>query len=317
VNGSHLQDPTGKTIILRGSALIDLGSLYWYGGQSANGITTRMDKLAAAGVQGHVVRLPVYPKIDYNTGGDPACSPCPYPVGTGPTATCSSTAPLSAADYVTKVLKPAVDYAASKHLYAIIDYHQIDNVTTGTSAADAKTFWTDIAPKFADYPNVLFEPFNEPIDYSVPWSTLKPVMQQLVDTIRAGAPKNIIIVASNAWDQHPGDAASDPPTGTNLVYTAHIYASNWTSAFQSQVAMAVAKAPVFISEWGYADSDAATFGPSLQSTVDADGASWTAWVADNAWTPSIFSDSNLTSLTTFGTQVKTWLAAKANSDWVQ
>jgi len=317
VSGTRLQDPSGKTIILRGSALIDIGSLYWYGGKSASGITARMDKVAAAGVQGHVVRLPVYPKVDYNTGGSPTCSPCPYPIGTGPAASCTPSSPLSAADYVTKVLKPAVDYAASQNLYAIIDYHQIDNATTGTSAQDAQTFWTDVAPQFAGYPNVLFEPFNEPIDYSVPWSTLKPVVQQLVDTIRAGAPKNVVIVPSNTWDQHPGDAASDPPSGANLMYTAHIYASNWSSTFQSQVALAATKAPVFITEWGYVDSDSSTFGPSLQSTADGDGASWTAWVTDNAWTPNIFSDSNLMTLTNFGTLVKTWLAAKANSDWVQ
>lgn len=317
VNGNKLQDPTGKTIILRGSALIDIGSLYWYGGQSAAGITARMDKIAAAGVQGHVVRLPVYPKIDYNTGSSPACSPCPYPVGTGPTASCTPTSPLSAADYFTKVLKPAVDYATSKNLYAIVDYHQIDNATSGTSAADAKTFWTDIAPRFAGASNVLYEPFNEPIDTGVPWSTLKPVVQQLIDTIRAGAPKNIIIVPSNAWDQHPGDAASNPPTGTNLMYTAHIYGSNWNTAFQNQVATATAKAPVFISEWGYGNSDPASFGTSLQSTANSDGASWTAWVTDNAWTPSIFADANLSTLTNFGMLVKSWLAATANSDWVQ
>ena len=131
VKGNKLQDPTGKTIILRGSSLIDIGSLYWYGGQSVAGITARMDKVAAAGVQGHVIRLPVYPKVDYNTGGDATCSPCPYPVGTGPTASCTPKSPLSAADYVAKVLKPAVDYATSKNLYVIIDYHQIDNATLG------------------------------------------------------------------------------------------------------------------------------------------------------------------------------------------
>ena len=312
VNGNKLQDPTGKTIILRGSALIDIGSLYWYGSQSAAGITARMDKVAAAGVQGNVVRLPVYPKVDYNTGGDPACSPCPYPVGTGPTASCTPKAPLSAADYVSKVLKPAVDYATSKNLYVIIDYHQIDNASTGTSAADAVTFWTDIAPQFAGAANVLYEPFNEPIDANVAWSALKPAVQRLIDTIRAGAPKNIIIVPSNAWDQHPGDAVSDPPTGTNLMYTAHIYANNWNAAFQSQVAKATAKAPVFISEWGYANSDPSSFGTSLQTTVNGDGASWTAWVTDNGWTPSMFADPNLNTLTNFGTLVKNWLAATAN-----
>ena len=72
--------------------------------------------------------------------------------------------PLSASDYVTRVLRPAIDYARSKNLYAIIDYHQIDNAVTGTSAADATTFWTDVAAQFASYTNVLYEPFNEPID---------------------------------------------------------------------------------------------------------------------------------------------------------
>ena len=43
--------------------------------------------------------------------------------------------------------------------------------------------------------------------------------------------------------------------------------------------------------------------------VDGDGASWTAWVADNAWTPAMFTDAAITQLSTFGAQVKSWLAA--------
>ncbi|HMF45005.1 MAG TPA: hypothetical protein VKQ32_30250, partial [Polyangia bacterium] len=129
VAGNKLQDPTGKTIILRGTSLIDIGALYAYNGNSTTGITNRMDKVATAGVQGHAVRLPVYPKISYN-GGSPYCSPLPYPVGTGPTANCTPMTPMSAADYVAKVLKPAIDYARSKNLYVIIDWHQIDNAVT-------------------------------------------------------------------------------------------------------------------------------------------------------------------------------------------
>jgi endoglucanase len=318
VTGNKLTDPTGKTIVLRGSSLIDVGSLYAYSGQSSAGITARMDKVAAAAVQGHVVRIPVYPKITYN-GTRPTCSPVPYPVGTGPSAACTPKNPLSAADYVAQVLKPAVDYATSKSLYVIIDYHQIDDAATGASAADANTFWTDIAPKFANYNNVFYEPFNEPIDAMASWAALKPAVQGLVDTIRAAAPNNIIIVPSNSWDQRPGDAASDPPRGTNLMYTAHIYPPNWSAAFQAQVATAVAKAPVFITEWGYnpTDPNPHAWGTALQSTIDGNGASWTAWVTDNAWTPSMFSDMSLTGLTDFGTLVNAWLAGKANADWVR
>ena len=282
-----------------------------------------MDKIAAAGVQGHAVRLPVYPKISYN-GGSPYCSPAPYPVGTGP-ASCTVMTPLSAADYVAKVLKPAIDYARSKNLYAIIDYHQIDNAVTGTSAADATTFRTDVAAQFASYTNVLYEPFNEPIDTSASWATFKPIVQGWIDTIRAKAPSNIIIVPSMSWCQRPGDATASPPKGTNLMYTAHIYPGNWNTAFQNQVAAAVARAPIFVTEWGYIISNqtgvpytpSATWGTSFQTTINGDGASWIAWVTDNAWTPNMFSDSALTQLTDFGTLAKSWLASKASSDWVQ
>ena len=142
-------------------------------------------------------------------------------------------------------------------------------------------------------------------------------MQGLINTVRAAAPNNIIIVPSNSWCQHPGDAASDPPTGGNLMFTAHIYANNWNSTFQSQVATAAAKVPVFVTEWGYNSTDSTSFGPGLQTTLDGDGASWTAWVTDNSWAPAMFSDASITTLNTFGTQVKSWLSATATSDWVQ
>jgi hypothetical protein len=325
-NGPKLQDPNGKTIVLRGSSLIDIGALYVAGGNNVKGITDRMDKLAAAGVQGHVVRLPVYPKIDYN-GGYPYCSELPYPVGSGPGTSCTAKSPMTAADYVSKVLKPAIDYATSKNLYVIIDHHQIDDATKGTSAADATTFWTDIAPKFASYSNVLYEPFNEPIDSTATWATLKPVVQGWIDTIRKGAPDNVIIVPSMSYDQRPGDAASNPPSdpGANLMYTAHVYPGNWNATFKQQVTTAVGKAPVFFSEWGYIlnGSDAtlgtssSTWGSDFQTLVDGNGASWTAWVTDNSWTPNMFTDTAITKLSEFGTLAKAWLAARATSDWVQ
>ena len=242
---------------------------------------------------------------------------------------------MTSDDYISKVLKPAVDYATTKNLYVIIDYHQIDDATTGQSAADATTFWTAVAPQFASYSNVLFEAFNEPIDTTATWATLKTVEQGWVDTIRAAAPQNVIIVSSNSWSQKPGDAASSPPTGGNLMFTAHIYPGNWNTAFQTQVSTAVTKAPVFITEWGYIwqgtdsgqknlNSSDASWGASTQSQsgsfrslVDGYGASWTAWVTDNGWTPNLFSDSDFTKLTDFGTGTKTWLADKATSDWVE
>lgn len=316
VEGPLIKDPDGKTIVLRGYALIDIGALYQQTNSSA-GITERIDAVAAAGLQAHVVRMPVYPETDFN-GGDPYYSGLPYPVGT-PAPAGQKVTIMTGPDYISKVLKPAVDYATSQNLYAIIDLHQIDDTNTAHDSGDAATsFWTDIAPQFSSYTNVIYELFNEPINSGMAWATFKTQVQTWIDTVRAAAPNNLIVVPSMSWDQHPGDAASSPPTGTNLVYTAHIYPNNWGTSFQQQVATATKLAPVFITEWGYSSPDtSANWGTPFQTIVNGDGANWTAWVADNSWGPSMFSNSALTTLTDFGTFVKSWLAAEVNQDWVQ
>lgn len=320
VDGPAIKDPNGKTIVLRGFDLPDIGTLYANANSNASGITARIDTTLAAGLTAHVIRLPVYPRTVAN-GGSPSYSPAPYPLGA--TATVGMHQTLTEDDYVSKILKPAVDYTAQKGVYAIIDYHQIDDAT-GQSGMDAVTFWQKIAPIFASDNHVIFEPFNEPINTTTPWSTFKTTVQSFIDAIRAAAPNNIIIVPSMLWDQRPGDAASDPPTGSNFVYTAHVYPGNWSTSFQQQVATAAAAAPVFFSEWGYVQDGPdknlgtadANWGPNFQLIVDANGASWSAWVADGSWSPPLFGDKMLGSLSAYGMFTATWLQSKATNDWV-
>ncbi|HWP06522.1 MAG TPA: glycoside hydrolase family 5 protein [Polyangiaceae bacterium] len=308
IEGTKLLDPDGNTVVLRGIDLIDLGMVYAYGGNTISAVTQRIDKVLGAGFQARVVRIPVYPRVSHN-GMFPYASPYPFPSGAGGTENGPS-----ADDYVASMLKPAVDYLTSKGLYVILDYHQIDD-TDGASATEATEFWAYMAPKFAGYTNVLYEPFNEPMDTSTSWATFKPRAQQWADTIRAGAPDNIVIVPSMNWDQKPGDASQSPLTGTNLMYTMHIYPSNWNSATQAQLATAVANVPVFITEWGYMLNSTDSVGGTndaewlskFRAIVDGNGASWSAWVTDDSWTPNMFSDVALTTLTDFGSKTKQWL----------
>ena len=248
---------------------------------------------------------------------------------------------MSASDYVAQVLQPAVDYATSKNLYAIVDYHQIDNVTTGTSSADAVTFWTAVAPVFAGYSNVLYEAFNEPVDNKASagvtaagaWTAaFTTAAQSWISTIRTGAPNNVIIVGSPVWSQYPDGALTAGLTGGNLVFTAHIYPGNWPgsmNAFQTRVANAAMSEPVAITEWGYEIGTASAFNnlatpndtwaQSLQTFVNSGGESWTAWVADPSWGPPMFTKATGTdvnafnSLNDFGMFVQTWLAGGTGS----
>ena len=317
VTGAQILDANNQVVVLRGISLIDIGQLYHSANDSISGVTDRIDQvLTTLGMKAKVIRLPVYPRTCTNPGY-PTYSPLPYPVGAAPPATSTVTqVAISASDYISKILKPTVDYLASKGVYAIIDYHQIDNAV-GARSTEAVEFWTTVAPVFANYTNVLYEPFNEPIDTTTAAATFAQTAQQWVTTIRTGAPNNVIIVGNQTWCQKPNDLiASNGVTGSNLVYTAHIYPGNWpgkTNAFPTQVSTAIAKAPIFITEWGYQTTGTGnlsaqdSWGTDLQTTLNGDGASWTAWVADASWGPPMFSKTTSSGLTSFGSLVKTWL----------
>ena len=324
VHGNLIEDATGRTVVLRGVAIPDLGALA-AGGAGITGITDRVDEiLGAANLDAHVIRMPVYPRTVPNEGF-PYYSPMPFPIGPDAPASAGVTVTaVSAGDYIANVLRPAVDYATSKNLYVIVDYHQIDDTTTGESSADAVTFGTQVASVFSGYPNVLYEAFNEPVDNGDPggWtSAFQTQAQAWITAIRTGAPSNLIIVGSPSGSQYPGGEAQFPLTGGNLVFTAHIYPGNWDGAFQARVTAAVATVPVVVSEWGYqlvataspddpnfnleATSDAWVDG--LESYIEGNGASWTAWVADPAWGPPMFTN-DAGGLTDFGLAVQAWLA---------
>jgi hypothetical protein len=330
VSGNLIKDSTGKTVVLRGVAIPDIGSLDVAAGGST-GVSARIDEiLGAAMLDANVIRMPVYPETTFN-GTSPYYSPEPFPVGTAAAATAMPVPIiLSATDFINNVLKPAVTYAESKNLYVIIDYHQIDNVTSHNSGADAVTFWTAIAPVFANDPNVLYEAFNEPVDTTDGitagnWSTtFLAAAQSWVTAIRAGAPNTLIIMGSPSWSQYP--SATSGLTDKNLAFTAHEYPGNWPgtapkgggTTFQGRVDTAAMTVPIFMTEWGFTTDTTQktnttlytmddTWGNTLKTDATMTGASWTAWVADPSWGPPMFANPSATMLTDFGTFVQTWL----------
>lgn len=334
VQGNQIVDSNGNTVVLRGVAIPDIGVLFAAAG-GISGVTGRIDEiLGPAALDIQAIRLPVYPRTVVNSGA-PTYSPLPYPVGPAAPGEAGAAIELSAADYIAQVLQPAVDYATSKNLYAIVDYHQIDNVTTGTSSADAVTFWTTVAPVFAGYTNVLYEAFNEPIDVAGnagitaagAWTTaFTSAAQSWITAIRAGAPNNVIIVGSPSWSQYPDGALSAGLTGGNLAFTAHAYPNNWPgsmSAFQNRVVKAAMGEPVAMTEWGYSIGTTTpndTWAQNLQTIDTSSGISWTAWVADPSWGPPMFAKGGSASLnsfnglTDFGTFVQRWLAGDSGSN---
>merc|ERR1719284_1805561 len=78
----------------------------------------------------------------------------------------------------------------------------------------AKAFFAEMASKYGRYPNVLWEPFNEPeqIDWT---SAIKPYHEQIVPVIRRHS-DNLIILGTRTWSQEVDTAAWNPVAGRNL-----------------------------------------------------------------------------------------------------
>jgi endoglucanase len=144
---------------------------------------------------------------------------------------------------------------------------------------------------------VIYELFNEP-DYET-WSEVKAYSEELIKTIRAIDPDNIILVGSPRWDQDIQLPAADPIKGyNNLMYTVHFYAGTHKQWLRDRTDEAIKKGlPIFISE--SAGMEASGNGPinfeEWQKWIDwmeANKLSWITWsVSDKDETCSVLNTS--------------------------
>lgn len=128
--------------------------------------------------------------------------------------------------------------AEKRGIYVILDKHWYDTVTTDVDYEHVSTWnpqrvtewidmWKDIAIRYSNSANVLFDLFNEP--HSPNWDTWRynwyPDMQNCINAIRDLGVQNIIIVESiNSIDQGLARIKDFGMfTGTNLVLSHHPY----------------------------------------------------------------------------------------------
>ena len=291
VDGNKIKDPNGNIVVLRGVSMIDMGCQeQWYGGALPliDCLTDANDTNGdSPGWYTNVIRIPVFPPDGHD-----------WPYEFDPND-------LNNPDNndLYDLLRTVVDYCGEKDVYAVIDWHGIDN--TYDLLGQTSAFWQYMALRFADDDHVIFELFNEPVNNdgsdTANWLSVRDDMQTWIDIVRANAPHNLILVGTPRWCQIIGPTADYPVSDDNAVYVTHIYPYHWLSGEQyytNAITAAAAAHPVILGEWGFEPTASpeqqhligtiSNYGQPLKEFVEGLGVSNIAWVANWDWEPPMF-----------------------------
>ena len=269
VEGTHLATADGTLIQLRGISTHGLG---WFPEYVNEGMIAQ----ARQGWGCNVFRLAMY-TAEYN-------------------GYCTSGS--SQKNNLKNIIDIGVKAAVEQNMYIIIDWHILSDSNPNIYKEEAKKFFAEMAKKYADVPNVIYEICNEP-NGGTSWSTIKQYALEIIPVIREYAPEAVVIVGTPTWSQDVDIAVRDPITEyDNIMYALHFYAATHKDSLREKCKTAVAKGlPLFVSEYGICDASGSggideTQADKWIALLDSYGISHVMWnLSNKAETSAIIKNS--------------------------
>jgi endoglucanase len=168
-----------------------------------------------------------------------------------------------------------IDACIAANIYVIVDWHDHKAVD---HEAESVAFFKEVAAKYGQYPNLIYETYNEPLN-SHSWEQIKKYHTAVVKAIRSVDSDNLILLGSSSWDQAVDEASLSPLEGFgNLAYTFHFYASdpNHQERLRSRADTAIKNGLcIFLSEWGVSESSGNGAFDIPKTTA------WLQWMEEN------------------------------------
>lgn len=176
-------------------------------------------------------------------------------------------------------VKSAIDACIELGIYVIVDWH---DHRAENHLSEAKQFFDRISLEYGNYPNIIYEIYNEPLNVS--WNNiLKPYSEEIIKTIRANDPNNIIVAGTPNWSQDVEDVISNELEGDNIAYSFHFYSSTHKQELREKAIKAInAGIPLFVTEWGMSEANGNGIIDNVSLNewadfLDANNLSWCNW----------------------------------------
>ena len=238
VKGAQLVDASGAAVVLHG---FSTHGLAWFGQYVNAACFTEL-----AGWGANLARLAMYTHENggYCSGGNQ--------------------------DELRALLQSGVQYATDADMYAIVDWHVLQDLDPNVYIDQAKEFWSWASETFAANENVIYEICNEP-NGDTTWEAVKSYAETIIHIIRENDSQAVILVGTPTWSQRIDQAAENPLADTeNVMYTLHFYAATHKDDLRERLRTAhEGGLPVFVSEYGITDA-------SGNGQIDEDSAN--AWM---------------------------------------
>lgn len=260
---------------IKGVSLISLGDLY----NPALTVQRAFDTIPNI----NTIRLPVYPPAV-----ESHLSKYPFKLDN---------------DFILEKLKPAVDKATELGLYVIIDWHQISQVEF--TKQEALDFWEQAIEIFDEYPNVVYEIYNETTDNL--FENYKEHLEDFISKIRSLTSK-LLIVPTHYYCGKMSDIINDPFNDNNIVYSLHVHPfripdpkedeniiklTNESYLIFDEVNKAKNSGlPFLITELGMHDLDEDMFSLKVEENILSKDIGVISWVFDTKWWPPMLNYKN-------------------------
>ena len=153
-----------------------------------------------------------------------------------------------------KIMIRGVDIATELSMYVIVDWHILFDKSPMVYKDEAIRFFDEMASRFKDHTNVIYEICNEPQESPFA-SVIRPYSLEVIPVIRKYDKDAIIIVGTDNWSQDVDDVIGQEIDDPNVMYALHFYAATHQEKLLSKAQTAIDSGiPVFISECSICDA---------------------------------------------------------------